>query len=692
MTMLLKLRNRHFFILDLVALLAMPTAALLLRLDKAIPADLLFPLVAYTLVGVCVRLTVFNQYGLYRRYWRYASVEDLLQIAMAVGTATLAMTILFVLARLWFTFAFARSVLLIDGLLVLLFVGGTRFSVRLEARRRREVPESIRRVLIMGAGDAGEMIARELLKYPNIGLVPVGFLDDNPEKQQVRIHNIPVLGGRHDVPALAAAHHVGLIIIAMPTAPGTVIREIVRTCEKAGVETKIIPALHELLNGHLALDQLRDVDIEDLLRREPVQTDTAAVQELIAGKRVLITGGGGSIGGELCRQVLRCGPSELVVLGHGENSVFAIYHELRRAAPAGSLVTPVIADTRFPERLQALFEAHRPQIVFHAAAHKHVPLMELNPAEAITNNVLGTRNILEASLATGVERFVMISTDKAVNPTSVMGASKRVAELLVHRAAHESGRAFVAVRFGNVLGSRGSVVLTFKKQIAAGGPVTVTHPEMKRYFMTIPEAVQLVLQAAVLGKGDELFMLDMGEPVKIVDMARDLITLSGLEVGRDIEITFTGMRPGEKLFEEMFIPGEDYHRTRHEKIFIAGKASSFVPSGLEASVVALEAFAHRDDKEAIVWGLQELVPEFRPTRCRLHADGAVLGDGEVATGYYCDGNGRIDPSSPCWVTCTLRVDQARPVNNGKNGHEPIVSINTGSNNRPERASIQHGAD
>jgi FlaA1/EpsC-like NDP-sugar epimerase len=326
----------------------------------------------------------------------------------------------------------------------------------------------------------------------------------------------------------------------------------------------------------------------------------------------MVTGGGGSIGGELCRQVLRCKPAQLIVLGHGENSIFAINDELQNYRLVASEIVPLIADTRFPERIGHIFKQYRPQVVFHAAAHKHVPLMELNPAEAISNNLIGTRNLLDISLASNVERFVMISTDKAVNPTNVMGASKRAAELLLHQAARQSGKPYVAVRFGNVLGSRGSVVLTFKRQIASGGPVTVTDPEVKRYFMTIPEAVQLVLQAAVMGQGDELFMLDMGEPIKIVDLARDLIELSGLEVGRDIEIQFTGLRPGEKLFEELFLDGEAYQRTRHEKIFIAGNGSDRLPGGLDAAVNALEASALRDDRLAIVQGLKKLVPEFQP--------------------------------------------------------------------------------
>ena len=417
-----------------------------------------------------------------------------------------------------------------------------------------------------------------------------------------------------------SAHQV---IIAMPTASGKVIREIVDICEHAEVQTQIMPGMYELLDGTVSVNHLRNVEIEDLLRRAPVETDIERVAALIRGKRVLVTGGGGSIGSELCRQIRRCRPAELIVLGHGENSVFDICNELNRlesreVAQSGNGSEPmkvraVIADIRFGRRIHDVFADCRPHIVFHAAAHKHVPLMEVNPAEAISNNLGGTHNVLDAALAVDVEHFVMISTDKAVNPTSIMGASKRSAELLVHQAAQRSGKPYVAVRFGNVLGSRGSVVLTFKQQIAAGGPVTVTHPEMLRFFMTIPEAVQLVLQAAVLGTGGEVFVLDMGEPVKIVDLARDLIELSGLQEGRDIDIEFSGIRPGEKLYEELFIPGEAYERTRHEKIFIAGNASSFVDANLDDSVEALLAAAQRNDRMAIIRSLQKLIPESQLT-------------------------------------------------------------------------------
>ena len=615
---LTNLRNRHFFLLDGLILCLTPLLAILLRLDRIdVPHDFLHGLLIYTAVSLVVRLITFYQLGLYRRFWQYASIDELTQIVNAVLISTLFVWLLVTGIRALLPVALPRSIFLLDAVLALLFVGGSRFSVRLGAQRRRKQINGHghgRRVLVVGAGDAGSMLVREIQHNPQLNLKAVGFVDDDGRKHHMQILGVPVLGGQRELPRLIAEHQIDRVIIAMPSAPGRAIRQVATTCEKLGVETKILPGIYELVDGTVTVKQLRDVAIEDLLRRDPIQTDIAAVRDLLAGRRVMVTGGGGSIGSELCRQILRCQPKELVLLGHGENSIFEITNELQRLKKPETTISAVIADVRFAERIQTVFERFRPEIVFHTAAHKHVPLMELNPAEAISNNVLGTRNLVQAAAAVGTAHFVMISTDKAVNPTSVMGASKRTAELLVHQAARQSGKAFVAVRFGNVLGSRGSVVLTFRKQIAAGGPVTVTDPEMTRFFMTIPEAVQLVLQAAVLGKGGEVFVLDMGEPVKIVDLARDLIELSGLEVGRDIDIQFTGTRPGEKLYEELFVPGEQYQRTCHEKIFIAGNASSFVPVDLDESLSGLAASAARSDAEAIIRGLQNLIPEYEPMR------------------------------------------------------------------------------
>jgi FlaA1/EpsC-like NDP-sugar epimerase len=512
------------------------------------------------------------------------------------------------------TLTVPRSVPFIYMSLALGATAGPRLAVRLMSRTKMQTSSGKRTpVLIMGAGNAGSMMVRELRANPQLGMEVIGFVDDDATKLNMRIHGVPVFGSQADIPRLVTKYGIRQVIIAMPTAPGKAIRQVVSICEQAGIRAKIIPGIYELLDGKVSVNQLRDVQIEDLLRRKPVRTNIAAVGDLIQGRRVLITGAGGSIGSELCRQVLRFEPSELILLGHGENSIFMIENELRKQLPKETTLTPVIADIRFAERIKAIFREYRPEIVFHAAAHKHVPLMEFNPVEAITNNVLGTRNLLDAALEAHIDHFVMISTDKAVNPTSIMGASKRAAELLVHHAARTSGKSYVAVRFGNVLGSRGSVVLTFKQQILSGGPVTVTHPDMCRFFMTIPEAVQLTLQAATIGRGGEVFTLDMGEPVKIVDLAHDMITLSGLEVGQDVDIVFTGMRPGEKLYEELFVPGESYERTVHEKNFIACNASSFVPHALFDSIAKLELSAYRSDSQAIMRILHQLVPQMRRT-------------------------------------------------------------------------------
>jgi FlaA1/EpsC-like NDP-sugar epimerase len=629
---LIKLRNRHFLLADLALFLVMPAVALAIRLDgwEALDRHGRSLLVA-TILFLAVKLLIYYSGGIYSRFWRYASIDELGHITLlgvlALGVQTALLLGVFQPLG-WVAGEFPRSVPVIDGLLTLAATGALRFSVPFSERllqRRTGRRQGGDRVLVVGAGSAGVMIVQEMRRNPHLGMQPVAFVDDAPDKQGVQIRGVPVLGRCRDIAKVVRATNAQRVVIAMPTAPGPVIREIFTICEQAGVHAKTIPGMYELLGGTLSVKHLRDVEIEDLLRRDPIQTDVAAVGELIRGKRVLITGGGGSIGRELCRQVLRFEPAALIILGHGENSVFEIQCELLRLAalnrpaagengarPPVSAIHAVIADIRFPDRMQAVFAEYRPEVVFHSAAHKHVPLMEQNPAEAVTNNILGTHNVLDAALAADVGRFVLISTDKAVNPTSVMGASKRVAELLVHQAAQRSGKPYVAVRFGNVLGSRGSVVLTFKQQIAAGGPVTVTHPQVTRYFMTIPEAVQLVLQAATLGRGGEVFMLDMGDPIKIVDLARDLIELSGLKLDQDIAITFVGLRPGEKLFEELFIPGEEYALTAHEKIYTVGNASSFIPPDLDRVIGWLAAEAQRNGREAILAGLHELVPEFRP--------------------------------------------------------------------------------
>ncbi|MBU4199099.1 MAG: polysaccharide biosynthesis protein [Verrucomicrobia bacterium] len=624
------MRNRYLFLLDVVLLAMTPTLALVMRLDAAAwVAGYASALIRFTILALGVKLATFFLFGLYRRYWRYASVDELVSIFLAVGSAALIVAGLFFGAGILgmdIGRSLPRSVPFIDGLLTLMVIGGTRFSVRVVAykRRRTECQRDSKAVLIVGAGDAGAMIVREMLSSKHINIDPVGFVDDDPAKQKKSILGLPVLGTRKDIPGLVEKYGVEEVVIAIPTAPGKVVREIMTLCEAAHVPSRTMPGMYEILSGQISVSQLRNVDIEDLLRREPVRINAQDVEKMLSGKRVLVTGAGGSIGSELCRQIARSTPAHLILLGHGENSIFQIENELRRHWPKAAL-SVVVADIRDQARLAAVFELEKPQVVFHAAAHKHVPMMEANCEDAITNNVGGTRTLVQMAERFGVERFVLISSDKAVNPTNVMGATKRVAEKVVQATAQRTGRPYVAVRFGNVLGSRGSVVPTFREQIARGGPVTITHPDVKRYFMTIPEAVQLVLQAATLASGEYrtgVFVLDMGEPIKIVDLARDLIELSGKQMGQDIEIVFTGLRPGEKLFEELFRDGENYRRTHHEKIFVAAgepaDTGSPAPSGkkdeadLNQLIDQLLQEAERGRPDDVRRLLKEIVPNYTP--------------------------------------------------------------------------------
>lgn len=623
------MRNRYFFLLDIVLLTFLPTVALALRVDSAgWVKNYQLALIQFTALTLAVKFICFYGFGIYRRYWRYASVDDLVSIILAVCSATL------IIAGLFFGVgilglntgrSLPRSVPFIDGLLTLVMIGGVRFSARIVAARwqRGERTGNRKSVLIVGAGNAGAMIAREMLSSRHIQIEPVGFVDDDPVKQKKSIHGLPVLGTRNDIPQLVRKCGIEEVVIAIPTAPGRVVREIRALCEAARVPSRTMPGMYEILSGKISVNQLRNVDIEDLLRREPVRTNTQDVAAMLAGKKVMITGAGGSIGSELCRQIAQIGPASLILLGHGENSLFQIEAELRRRWPQ---IAPnvIVADIRDEQRLRAVFERTRPNVLFHAAAHKHVPMMESNSEDAITNNIGGTRTLVRLAEQCGVERFVLISSDKAVNPANIMGATKRAAEIIVQNTARRTGRRYVSVRFGNVLGSRGSVVPMFREQIARGGPVTVTHPEVKRYFMTIPEAVQLVLQAATLADKEccgAVFVLDMGEPIKIVDLAKDLIALSGKELGRDIEIVFTGLRSGEKLFEELFREGENYTRTRHEKIFIAhgepllgagGTEQTDLSAKLNAHLEALLQAAGKGDPGEALRLLRKIVPNYKP--------------------------------------------------------------------------------
>ncbi len=669
------LRNRHFFLIDLVLLPSTAVMAFVLRLDASGLARYADAILLYTVLAVPVKLLVFYQSRLYSRLWRHATVEELSLIAMSAGVSALVIVgLLFGLVLpLTHMRGFPRSIPFIDGLLTPLAVGGPRFVVwlvwrnrlRRERQRRRGAE---RRVLVVGAGDAGTMFVKEMRANPQLGLVPVAFVDDDPGKQGMRVHDLPVLGGRDRIVELVKDLDISQVILAMPAAPGAAIREILQICDRAGAPVRIIPGMHDILSGLMSVDQIREIQIEDLLRREPVRIDASAVEAMLNGRRVLVTGAGGSIGSELCRQVARCAPERIVLLGHGENSIFAIARELRRRWPELHVET-TIADVRDVDRLRQVFAAQRPEIVFHAAAHKHVSLMELNPAEAVTNNVLGTANLLRAAEEHSVKRLVLISSDKAVNPISVMGATKRLAELLVQASAHQGRHAYVVVRFGNVLGSRGSVVPIFQEQIARGGPVTVTDPDVCRYFMTIPESVQLVLQAAALGQGGEVFVLDMGEPIRIVDLATDLIHLSGLRPvvrrpgqedeteGRgldwDVEVVFTGLRRGEKLREELFVAGEAYTPTPHEKIlaFCNGRGSCAGTEELARAVEGLVHAARQGDASAVRAMLRAIVPEYAPAEAP-----ATVRAQETQEGEPSEATPGVRPYRP-WATAVGHVDR-----------------------------------
>jgi len=546
---------------DVSAIVLTAFAANYLRFEEIYPAEFVH-FDKWLLLDILLMPLVFHFMGLYRSAWRYVSINDLKVVVAAVTVRTVLLVSLFVF--LGYDRAFSRSTVIIQAILLLGAVGGVRLTTRM--RREFSQQKSLKHktpVLIIGAGDAGEIILRELKGNQTLRHKPVGFIDDDREKWGLRIHGVPVLGGTSTIPKHASELKVSDAIIAMPSASGRQLSEVVRVCRGAGVRTKTVPPVSELFEGKLSLSQVRNVELEDLLGRDAVNVEMDVIRSGISGRRVLITGGAGSIGRELARQVAEFGPERLAIYDRNENSIYFTEMDLRKRFPSVKIEC-VVGDILDRPRLRDTLSQRSPHVVFHAAAFKHVPMMELNATEAFKNNVLGTRHVAEEASAAGVERFVLISTDKAVNPISVMGGTKRLAELVLQDI--ESRTRFISVRFGNVLGSDGSVIPLFKKQIAEGGPVTVTHPEVTRYFMTIKEAVQLVLQAGSMGAGGEVFLLDMGQPIKILDLAKNLIELSGFRPDTDIEIVFTGLRPGEKLYEELHYVGEEWLDTAHEKI------------------------------------------------------------------------------------------------------------------------------
>jgi len=572
---------------------------------------------------LAIKLLVFGGMGLHRGSWRYVSMRDVTQVTKAAWLSFWWIFILYfgvanahvvggpdITRYLFGGQDFPDSVFLLDFAGTIALVCGARIAVRLYHEEVEPAADGgAPKLLILGAGDAGATMAREILRMPVLNYRPVGFLDDDSAKRGAQIHGVEVLGPISKLKAVCEEYGVDEILIAMPSATRAEIRHVVDLCQGVNLRFKTLPALSDLIAGRAQVQQIRDVDINDLLGRVPVTLDEDEIAKFIRARVVMVTGAGGSIGSEMCRQIARFKPKRLVLAEQAEQHLFEIDRELK--AKFGEIdIVPYIADIGDVRRIERMFSAERPTAVLHAAAHKHVPMMEHNPGEAIKNNIHGTRVIADAAARYGCEKFVMISSDKAVNPTSIMGCTKRVAEMYMQGLSERCDTQFVSVRFGNVLGSSGSVIPIFKEQIAGGGPVTVTHPDMVRYFMTIPESAQLVLQAASMGRGGEIFVLDMGEPVKIVDLARDLITLSGFRPEEDIEITFVGIRPGEKLYEELAIAGEDVSRTAHPKIGIWQNR----PVEWEALLEAIAGLLDRADdlsREEARGKLKKVVPEFR---------------------------------------------------------------------------------
>lgn len=588
--------------------------AFIIRFEGHLPKTHFNVFVETAFILIAIKIAVFYYFNLYKNLWRYAGVLDLLQIIFAVGSANaISISYLFLMQS-----NLPRSIYILAFILDIFFIGGSRFGYRVVreflggtyyALKKNGINEHSKKALIIGAGEAGAMVIKELRNHPEINTKSVAILDDDEGKHRRKINGIPVLGAIEKVKEVARDFDIDEIIIAIPSANKKDIRRIIDMCKDTKCKLKILPGVYELIDGKVSVKQIRDVQIEDLLGREPVNLNIEEISDYLKDKVVLVTGGGGSIGSELCRQIARFKPHLLLILDIYENSCYDLQLELKGKYPDVSSKI-LIASIRDRARLNCIFDAYRPNVVFHAAAHKHVPIMEENPTEAIKNNIFGTLNVAECSERYGVEKFILISTDKAVNPTNVMGATKRVAEMVVQSMDKHSSTRFAAVRFGNVLGSNGSVIPLFKKQIAAGGPVTVTHPDITRYFMTIPEATQLVIQAGAMAQGGEIFVLDMGEPVKIMDLAMDLIRLSGFEPGQDIDIEIIGLRPGEKMYEELFMEQEQLKPTRHDKIFIGEPVYSDLEA-LRGELEGLKEVLLKEKHSEVIFHISKLVPGYK---------------------------------------------------------------------------------
>ncbi|MCK4620882.1 MAG: polysaccharide biosynthesis protein [Desulfuromonadales bacterium] len=607
-------RNRLIIVFVMTSLIIVSSLLLAyaIRFDFSIPSSYWSRIAVLIPAVLVIKLAIFWQFGCFKGWWRYVSMPDLMQIVKATFLGS---TLFVVYAVLVYRLdQIPRSVLILDGIFCFLAVGGIRFATRafrehyLPLRKGTELRQA--RMLIVGAGDAGQLIAREIRSNPQLDLEVIGFIDDDPVKRKGTFQGLSVLGSQTELNSIVNERGVDEIIIAISSASGKQIRKIVGRCRECNVRFRILPGVGDLIDGRVSIQQVRDVDLNDLLGREPIFLDEVQINHYLQGKRVLVTGAGGSIGSEICRQVAKFNPKKIILFENAETPLFLIEQELTQKFPQ-LLIVPIIGDVRNRSRVNVIFDEQMPQVVFHAAAYKHVPMMEMNPAEAVNNNVQGTCLLADAADHVGVEKFVMISTDKAVRPTNIMGTTKRVAELYVQSLNKKSKTSFVTTRFGNVLGSNGSVIPTFKEQIAKGGPVTVTDPEVTRFFMTIPEATQLVLQAGSMGQGGEIYLFDMGNAVKIQFLAEELIRLSGLQPHEDIEIIYTGLRPGEKLYEELLLDDEGVLPTPHNKICIA---QSVVPAHAElvAKIEVLIADAKALNLPGLKKNLQRLVPEYTP--------------------------------------------------------------------------------
>jgi len=606
----LRTRTTVKFFLTLGIFLSAYCLAFLVRFEFSVPPQMAGVMWQTIPILVIAKVAGFFASGQFRGWWRYVSIKDVLPIA--AGTALGSVLFAVGVWGVWGPTHIPRSIYLLDWLNTLALVLGARYLIRMGREslgRKGQVAE--RRVLVVGAGVAGQMIVREIRDNPALGMVEVGFVDDDPAKVRTRIDGVPVLGRHSDIQEICEEQKVDEIVIAIPSATPSRLRHLLEHCNTTNAKARILPGMGDLIAGKVSVRALRNVDLEDLLGRDPVALDVDLLHRHITGRTVMVTGAAGSIGSELCRQIVRLSPARLVMFEIAESPLFDFEMEMREKFPTLNLL-PVIGDVRDRARVEEVMGAYRPAVVFHAAAYKHVPMMEIHPVEAVKTNVLGTRIVAEAAAKHGVERFVLVSTDKAVRPTNVMGATKRLAELVIHNINDREGATvFVAVRFGNVLGSVGSVIPIFHKQLAGNGKLTVTHPEASRYFMLIPEAAGLILQAGAMGDGGEVFVLEMGEPVKILDLAKNLIRLSGKELGVDAEIVYTGLRPGEKLHEELIVEGEDVSRTSHPMIMsLIGNEK--MPPAWSQRLEELIVCAITGERSGVVEKLDALVKGYRP--------------------------------------------------------------------------------